>query len=250
MNALRKAMLSIFLAAGALAWAQAPDFLNILNTVDERSNFARDDFAAKVVMITEDPEKGNSSKSIQLFRRDKDQKSVMLILAPEAELGQGYLLIEDNLWFYDPDSRKFSHSSMKENFMASDAKNSDFATSSLAVDYRISSHADGKIGAMEVWIIELEAKNNEVSYAYKKIYVTKKDSLLLKSEDFSLAKRLLRTAYYTSYAKIGSSFVADKILFVDALAKGKKTQVALSGISTALIPDSVFTKSYVERVNH
>ena len=103
---------------------------------------------------------------------------------------------------------------------------------------------------MEIWIIGLEGMNNEVSYPFKKIYVTKKESLLLKSEDFSLAKRLLRTAYYTSYAKIGSSYVADKILFVDALVQGKKTQIALSGISTALIPDSVFTKAYVERVNN
>ncbi len=250
MNALRNTKLYIFLAAGAFVWGQTADFSAILKTVDERSNFARDDFAAKVEMITEDPEKGNSLKSIQLFRRDKDERSVMLILAPEAELGQGYLLIEDNLWFYDPDSRKFSHSSMKENFMASDAKNSDFSSSSLAADYSVSSHTDGKIGTMDVWILELEAKNNEVSYAFKRIYVTKKDSLLLKSEDFSLAKRLLRTAYYTSYVRIGSSFVADKILFVDALVQGKKSRIALSGISTALIPESVFTKSYVERVNH
>jgi len=135
MNAVLKIAFSIIMAANAFAWGQTPDFPGILKTVDERSNFARDDFAAKVVMVTEDPEKGNSSKSIQLFRRDKDEKSVMLVLAPEAELGQGYLLIEDNLWFYDPDSRKFSHSSMKENFMASDAKNSDFSTSSLAADY-------------------------------------------------------------------------------------------------------------------
>jgi hypothetical protein len=32
-------------------------------------------------------------------------------MEPESQLGQGYLKVDDNLWFYDPESRKFSHSS-------------------------------------------------------------------------------------------------------------------------------------------
>jgi hypothetical protein len=173
----------------------------------------------------------------------------MLFLEPESQLGQGYLKVDDNLWFYDPESRKFTHSSMKENIQGTDAKNSDFGQSALAADYKVSAWTEGKLGAYEVWLLDLESTNNEATYAFKKIAVSKKDGLLLKSEDYSLSKRLLRTSYYTSYTKAGNSFIADKSLFVDALVKGKKTQITVTEISVAPLPDSVFTKAYVERVN-
>jgi len=100
-----------------------------------------------------------------------------------------------------------------------------------------------------VWIVELAGIHNEVTYPFKKIWITKKDGLLLKSEDYSLTKRLLRTSFYTSYKKVGTSYVADKFQFVDALVTGKKTTITLAEISVAPVPDNVFTKSYVERVN-
>jgi len=138
---------------------------------------------------------------------------------------------------------------MKENFQGTDAKNSDFGASTLADDYSVTSSSEGKLGAYDVWILELGAVHAEITYPYKKVWITKKDGLLLKSEDYSLTRRLLRTAYYSSYAKVGSSYVCDKATFVDALVPGKKTILSLSEISIKDIPDTVFTKAYIERVN-
>jgi outer membrane lipoprotein-sorting protein len=231
------------------AGAQTPNFPSMLKTIDQRSNFTGLDFSAKVRLVSDDPEKGNEVRAARTFRRDDDDTFLMLFLEPESQLGQGYLKVDDNLWFYDPESRKFTHSSMKENIQGTDAKNSDFGQSALAADYKVSAWTEGKLGAYEVWLLDLESTNNEATYAFKKIAVSKKDGLLLKSEDYSLSKRLLRTSYYTSYTKAGNSFIADKSLFVDALVKGKKTQITVTEISVAPLPDSVFTKAYVERVN-
>lgn len=226
-----------------------PDFKKILQTIDIRSNFPSADFSARLQMSSVEPGKADDQRSVQMFRRDKENKFLMLILKPDSELGQGYLQLEDNLWFYDPQSRKFTHSSMKENFQGTDAKNSDFGASSLAEDYTVDAYTEGKLGTYDVWILDLRAVHEEVTYAAKKVWITKKDGLLLKSEDYSLTKRLLRTAYYSSYAMIGKSFVADKMTYVDALVQGKKTTISISDISIQDIPDTVFTKAYVERVN-
>ena len=88
-----------------------------------------------------------------------------------------------------------------------------------------------------------------MTYASKRVWITKKDGLLLKSEDYSLSRRLLRTAYYTSYARVGTALICDKLTYVDALVPGKKTSIGLTDISLQAIPDTVFTKAYVERVN-
>ncbi|GAB1481874.1 outer membrane lipoprotein-sorting protein [Treponema sp.] len=233
----------------AAAWAAEPDFKAMLKTIDTRSNFSGLDLTAKMLLVSDDPERGHEVKSARTFRRDSDDAFLTLFLEPKSQLGQGYLKVDDNLWFYDPESRKFTHTSLKENVQGTDMKNSDFGQSSLASDYKITKWSEGKLGAYEVWLLDLEATNNEATYPFKKIAVSKKDELLLKSEDYSLSRRLLRTAYYPSYAKAGSSYIADKTLFVDALVSGKKTQMSMSEISVAPIPDSVFTKAYVERVN-
>lgn len=251
MNNLTTGFLAVLLTLTGAAGlsAQTPDFPGMLRVIDQRSNFSATDFSAVIDMVSEDPEKGPEARTVRTFRRDREDTFLMLMLKPENQLGQGYLRIEDNLWFYDPESRKFTHSSMKESFQGTDAKNSDFGQWSLATDYRITGSEEGKLGTHEVWILDLQAVHEEVTYPFKKVWITKKDGLLLKSEDSSLTRRLLRTSLYTSYKKVGNSFIADKFQFVDAVVKGKRTALTLREISVAPVPDEVFTKSYVERVN-
>jgi len=247
---LKTISLSLFFLMASLSLsAETPDFAKILKTIDSRSNFTGKDFSAKVRMVSEDPSKATDIKAARSFRRDSEDTFLMLFLEPENQLGQGYLKIDDNLWFYDPESRKFSHSSMNENMQGTDAKNSDFNQSTLSTDYKVVSSAEGKLGAYDIWILELEAVNNEVTYPFKKISVSKNEGFLLKSEDYSLSKRLLRTSYYTSYIKLGDSYIADTVQYSDAIVKGKKTKITMTEVSIEPLPDSVFSKAYVERVN-
>ncbi|MCK5673489.1 MAG: outer membrane lipoprotein-sorting protein, partial [Spirochaetales bacterium] len=102
---------------------------SILDTVDTSRNFTGTDFSAVMTMISEDPDTGVEKKKVQQFRRDDEEMFLMLFIEPASEKGQGYLNIGENLWFYDPQSRKFNHTSMKESFGGTDAKNSDFGAS-------------------------------------------------------------------------------------------------------------------------
>lgn len=243
------ALILISAIGTSLLTAESLDTYELLKTIDEMKTFCNKDFSAVMTMISEDPEEGMDKKVVQQFRRDSDDKFLMIIREPEVQKGQGYLLIEDNLWFYDPESRKFSHTSMKENFQGTDAKNSDFRKSSLVDDYRVTEYSEGKLGSYDVYILDLEALNNEVTYPFMKIWVTKKPNLVLKAEEYSLTKRLMRTSLFPHYAKIGSVYTPDKIIFVDELVEGKKTQISIVDISLDNLPDTVFTKSYIERVN-
>ncbi len=221
----------------------------ILETVDTSRNFTGTDFSAVMTMISEDPDTGVEKKKVQQFRRDDSEMFLMLFIEPVSEKGQGYLNIGENLWFYDPQSRKFNHTSMKESFGGSDAKNSDFGASSLGDDYKVIKVEDDKLGRYNVYIMDLEGTNSEVTYPSVKIWITKDNSLVLKSEDYSATGRLMRTSLFPSYAKVGSKFLATRMIFNDELIDGKKTQITITGISTKDLPDSIFTKSYVERVN-
>ena len=228
--------------------AQEPDFEEVLRTIDTRSNF-QGDLSATFTLESTDPDEGDETLQVRFFRRDDEDKFLLLILKPETQLGQGYLNIADGLWFYDPESRQFTYSSLSESFEDSDANNDDFGASSLAEDYDIVSSREGALGNFEIWILELEAANDEVTYPFRTIWVTRDNNLLLKSEDYSLTRRLLRTSFFPSYAKVGDSFIADRMIFVDALVENKTTSVTITEITAATIPDNVFTKAYIERVN-
>jgi len=222
----------------------------LLEQIDKNTNFEGVDLSALMTIISEDPTDGVEKTKVLQFRSDDDDKFLLLIQEPTTKQGQGYLMIDDNLWFYDPQSRKFSHTSLKEQFTGSDANNSDFNESSISEDYSVVAINEEKLGKFDVYKIEIEANNNEVTYPKQILFVTRDSLLVLKSEDYSASNRLLRTSYYPSYTQAGPSFIPNRMIFIDNLVQGKKTTITVSDISVKEIPDSIFTKSYVERVNN
>jgi outer membrane lipoprotein-sorting protein len=238
-----------FLAALVPLQAVEPDFESILETIDRRSNFQNTDFSATYTVVSEKPGEEESVFKVRIFRRDREDKFLLLFLEPDTQKGQGYLQIEDNLWFYDPESRKFSHSSVNENLEDSETKSSDFRRSSLAEDYEVGSYAEGTLGKYPVYVLDLKANNNEVPYPRLKLWIDRDRPLVLKVENYSLYGRLMRTACYPKYIQVGDRFIPSRLLFVDELREGEKTEVTITDTSLAGLPDSVFSKAYLERVN-
>ncbi len=247
-------VLLVFAGAGGLqpgAWA-AEGFApieEILRELDALSTFEDSDFSAVLTVITEEPEKGVEQTVVRQFRRDREDQFAMIIQEPRVQRGQGYLMDGENLWFYDPSSRQFSHTSLKEAFQDSDARNSDFGGWSYAEDYEITEYSEGKLGANDVYIVSLAALHDAVTYPFVKLWVTRENALLLKVEEYSLTERLMRTALFPSYARVGDSVIPRQMVFVDELAVGQRTQITFSEMSVQAIPDYVFTRAYLEQVN-
>ena len=241
------AILVMVLFAGAASWAD-PDLPAILKRIDTVTNFTTD-FNGVYTAVMERTGESPVTIQAQMFRRDAEGKFVILISAPSAQKGQGYLEVDNNLWFYDPTSRLFTHSSLKENWQSSDAMNSDFYRTSYARDYAVESWKEATLGAYPVFVLELKGTNAEVTYPWKRIWVRKDLGLILKSEDFSLSRWLMRSAYYPAYAQIGNQFVPSKMLFVDELNKGNRTQMTLSEPSTQPVSSATFTKAFIESVS-
>src|SRR5690554_3857924 len=221
----------------------------ILEKIDAQSRFEGTDFSAVLTLIIEDPEEGIEKMVVRQFRRDDGERYLLLIQEPVTQRGQGYLLEGDNLWFYDPSSRQFAHTSLKETFQGSDARNADFGSSSYSSSYEIEGYLEGTLGSFEVYIIDLKAVDDTVPFPYVKLWVTKDSNLVLKTEEYSLTYRLMRTGLFPKYTKVGNVVIPVQMVFIDELIEGNKTQISVSEISTNDIPDHVFTKAYIERVN-
>jgi len=231
-------------------FSQTADVKAILKAIDEMNDFTGRDFTGVFTIVSDKPNEKQSAQQIRMFRRDDKEQFLILIMLPEASKGQGYMKEGDNVWFYDPSSRKFSHTSLKENLNDSEAKSGDFTKRSLLDDYDTTLVEDGNVGKVPVRVITLKAKTNEVSYDIIKLYVRKDRPLVLKQEDFGLSGRLMRTTLYPKYADIGSGkFYPSQMLVVDEINKGEKSQITMTDLSTAKQSDVVFTKAFLEQVN-
>lgn len=215
----------------------------------DKNTLFESDISTLVTIEQTDPEKGTEIFAFRYFRRDSDDKFLLLTEKPESQLGTGYLRIDAGLWTYDPESRQFSYQSEDERIGSTDTDSSDYSSFKFSDEYEIRSAEETKLGNFDVWLLALAAKNEEVSPPFMRLWIAKDPNVLLKQEDYSLTQRLTYTDYYPKYATIEGRFIPEQQIGVDNLVEGRTFRMQLEDISLAAIPDNIFTKAYVERVN-
>jgi len=232
------------------------DYNDLLETVDKLVTYDESDLSAEYKIVKRSPGGAVSTTVAAMFRRDRTEQFMILILKPTVDKGKGYLKIGDNLWLYDPVGRSFTFTSAKERFQNSSARNSDFNRTNYSKDYEVVSGKKGKLGKFNCTVLDLKALNNSVSFSKKRIWISE-DNLVRKVEDYSLSQQLMRTTAIPRYQKVGNRWIPFSIVILDHLNykrnNGKKvferTTITIDKPSLVDIPDSVYTKEYLEKVN-
>ena len=209
------------------------------------------DYSATMSLVIDKPGKPRENLQYKVFQRTDDNLMTLVQLFPEADKGVGYLRDNENIWSYDPISRKFSHTSIKEALGDSDVKLDDVdqAKTKWRENYEVTADEEGTLGKFAVDIITLTAKTTDPAYAKSKYYIRKDIPLLLKEEDFSGSDRLMRTILLPKYAKVPAGYVATQAIMRDELNKGEQTQQVISDLTFDKLPDRIFTKAYLEGLN-
>ena len=209
------------------------------------------DYSATISLVIEKPGKPKENLQFKIFERIDDKLMTMVQLFPEADKGKGYLRNDDNIWSYDPISRKFTHISVKEAIGDSDIKLDDVEQNKKKwrANYDVEAYEQGTLGKFPVHIITLKAKTSEPSYAKTKFYVRTDIALVLKEEDFSGSDRLMRTTLFPKWSKVPAGYVPVQLLVRDELNKGEQTQQVISDLTFDALPDKIFTKAYLEGLN-
>ena len=256
--------LFIFIVAGgflppasvvAQSGAGAPDSLKLLQQADALVTFADSDFSGVYTFVQENPGQGTSTKQAMVFRRDRENTYLIVIVKPEEDKGKGYLKSGNNLWFYDPVSRRFTFTSAKDRFQNMNARNSDFTRSNLAGDYRVTSSTRQKLGKFDCQVLDLEAKTNDNTFPKMKIWISD-DGLVRKTEDYSFSGQHLRTTAFPVYRQVGDRYVPETVVIVDELRGAtingtfvkERTTYTIARPSLQRLPDATFTKAWLENL--
>lgn len=252
--------LALTLALAALAGparaAGAPlppeKLVEIVRGIDRRIRSASD-YTALFYLEQRERDKPDIVREGLAYRRDADEKLMILFTKPKTEAGKGYLRIDKNLWYYDPTVGKWERRTDRERIAGTDSRRQDFDQSKMAEEYDVKQESDEKLGNFDVWVLKLTVKPGvDVAYPIVKLWVDKATGNDLKRQDFALSGRLMRTSYVPKWQKLYSEqkkaelWYRQEIRIYDEIDKANSTLVVVKSVDLTPLPENIFTKAWLE----
>jgi hypothetical protein len=224
----------------------------LVSLVDERQRNTGD--YASLVFIDQ-KEKDGTKKAFEarVYRRDADDKWMLLFTKPKAESGKGYLRLEKNLFLYEPALGKWERQTERASIAGTNSRRDDFDESRLADEYVAKFVADESLGKFKVHRVKLTAKPGvDVGSPILELWIDKDSKNVLKRQESALSGKLLRTIFYPAWDKLFSAskkaevFVPKEIRVFDEVEKGNATTVVLREVKLDSLPANIFTKAWLE----
>jgi len=211
------------------------------------------DYKALAYMEAKERDKTDVVYEMVIYRRDADDKLMFLFLQPKSEQGKGYLRIDKNLWMYDPSVGKWERRTERERIGGTDSRRSDFDESRLAIEYDAVFEGEEALGKFSVYRLKLTAKEGiDVAFPVTKLWVDKASGNILKSQEFALSGKLMRTSYYPRWKKIyseskkGEVWFPEEMRFYDEIDKANSTLILIKSVDLRALDVNLFTKAWLE----
>lgn len=185
------------------------------------------------------------------YSEGKD-KSLIEFLSPAKQKGTKMLKSENKLWIYSPTADRtieLSGHMLKQSLMGSDISYED-----MMEDNTLADSYDAKITTEEVldgrkcWVIQLDAKTEDVKYEKMKIWVDEERYIVLKEELYAKSGQMLKLIKFSEVKKIQNRWFPTKMNFKDVLKNGEGTEFIIDKIQFDVpIEDYKFTKAALKK---
>ncbi|MFL5262324.1 MAG: outer membrane lipoprotein-sorting protein [Anaeromyxobacteraceae bacterium] len=236
-------------AAAALSQAETDA---LVRTVDERQK-SSGDYKALCYMEAKEKDKTDVVYELLVYRREAEEKLMLLFTKPKSESGKGYLRLDKNLWLYDPATGRWERRTERERIGGTDTRRGDLDESRLAEEYDAAFEADEKLGAYTAHRILLKAKEGvDVAFPQVRLWVDAATSNVLKRQELALSGRLMRTGYYPRWKKVYSEskkadvWFPEEMRFYDEIEKANSTLMLIRQIDLRPLAANMFTKAWLE----
>jgi outer membrane lipoprotein-sorting protein len=236
-------------AAAALSQAETDA---LVRTVDQRQR-SSGDYKALCYMEAKEKDKTDVVYELIVYRREAEEKLMLLFTKPKSESGKGYLRLDKNLWLYDPTTGRWERRTERERIGGTDTRRGDLDESRLAEEYDATFEADEKLGAYTAHRILLRAKEGvDVAFPQVRLWVDAATGNVLKRQELALSGRLMRTGYYPRWKKVYSEskradvWFPEEMRFYDEIEKANSTLMLIRQIDLRPLAANMFTKAWLE----
>lgn len=239
------------ISAALFAANDGPSVRSLMKQLDNLGDMNVDVTATmKMVQMKSQGTKVYRSK---FYRSDKRDSFLLVMLAPPADKGKGYLRTADGNMFMMTrtmalQGKEPSHLKADDTISGTDMKAGDLKKRTLEDDFVPTTEKAEKamLGKLPVYKFTLKAKPRaDVTYPRVTYYVSRTTTLPKKVENYSLSGTLMNISYYKSYTKIKGKYFLKKGTFIDKF-EGDKTLMDMESISVKNLPASTFTKGFLK----
>jgi len=181
-----------------------------------------------------------------------ENKSFTSFLYPPRDAGTKMLKLGDELWMYTPETDRtimISGHMLRQSVMGSDLSYEDMMEDHKLVDqYSSKVTGDDTVLGRKCWVLELTAKEPDVNYHSRKVWVDKERYVPLRENRYAKSGTLLKTTEVKNVSQHQERWVPDRVIFKDALKSGEGTEFVLDSIRfNVQIPDYMFSKAALKK---
>lgn len=229
-------------------FAQYPSGEEILNKIDQNIYSKNRISVSKMVIHGRRGSRTIEAKSwVQ-----GTEKSFTEYLAPAREKGTKMLKLDDRLWTFSPSTDRtiqISGHMLRQSVMGSDLSYEDFMEDSkLREVYSAKVVNEDTVSKRKCWVLQLSAKQKNVAYFSRKIWVDQERYIGLREERYGKSGKLLKTFETTEVFLINNRWYPKKLIFKDVLKRGKGTELIIDSITfDANIPSHIFSKASLRK---
>jgi len=230
-------LLAVFLATSL----HAADAAEILKQVDIFRN-PLDTFVLDVKVITHRKNETETA-TFKVYGQGLD-KSLVEFVSPASENGRYLLMLRDAMWIYMPNTRKPIRISPLQRLMG-EASNGDVARTNYTVDYIPEVAGEEVVDGVPAYVLELKAKDNDLSYSRVKLWVAKKNYEPIQADFFVVSGMHMKRTYFKDFGIMNGRRTVTGIEIHDVRQKGLWTELKYSGLQPKTLSEKLFNKNYL-----
>jgi len=126
--------------------------------------------------------------------------------------------------------------------------NGDLARANFTGDYTPTILRTEVIDGEKYWVLELLGVDRSVTYHKVLFWVRQSNFWPYRAEFYSLSNRLLKTSRYENFEMILGKLRPTRLIMEDALHKDEVSVLEYSGMKLRDLPDKIFTKDYLKKL--
>lgn len=218
---------------------------SILSRSDE-IRFPAEGFQVDVDITSSGPGQEAESRKYRVLSKG-NENTIVMIVEPASERGQIMLMRGRDLWIFMPDVSQPIRLGLAQR-LTGEVANGDIARANFSGDYTPRLLRTERVDGVLHHVLELAAVDRGVTYHRVLLWVNASNYRPHKAEFYSLSNRLLKTCTYENFRAMAGKVRPTRLVMEDALKPGEKSVLEYSQMRLRDLPDKVFTKEYLKKL--
>ncbi len=212
----------------------------------DRVRFPVEPFEVAVTITTTGADPIAGVMQYRIFAKGHEN-TIVMTTEPASDRGQILLVKGHDLWIFLPTISQPVRLGMAQR-LTGQVANGDLARANFAGDYTAKLLRSETIDNESFHVLELTAVDRTVTYHRVVYWVRQSNYWPHKAEFYSLSDRLLKTCLYQNYKPMAGRERPTRLVMQNALLKDEESVLEYSGMRMRDLPDRMFTKDYLKRL--